>query len=170
MPRHFSLVPTDHNVLRQQAPFLTRQEIVEECATLAASLDYVRRHETALGVAAPQTGVLRRVFVMDPELHGKKDGTVVACFNPEFEPIGSEEVVLTYGEGCLSVPGQRVQIPRARHIRAVWTDAAGKQRKAVLHDLAAIVFQHELDHLDGVLMIEHPRRDQVNDSTRRILR
>ncbi|MCI9888116.1 peptide deformylase [Micrococcales bacterium 31B] len=111
-----------------------------------------------VGVAAPQIGLPLRLAVIgdpapgDPELlRALERGEVTdyAVVNPRYEPEGDE--VLVHWEGCLSVAGWMVLVPRYRTIRAHWQDLAGESHSAKVRGWHARIFQHETDHLDGVL-------------------
>ncbi|WP_425098101.1 peptide deformylase [Tropicibacter sp. S64] len=100
------------------------------------------------GLAGPQVGVMARVFVMDA---GWKEGakTPLACINPEIL-VRSEEMA-DGPEGCLSVPGVTAEVARHRAITLAYTDLDGVRHEARMTGAAAIIAQHEYDHLDGVM-------------------
>ncbi|MGP6086970.1 peptide deformylase [Antarctobacter jejuensis] len=100
------------------------------------------------GLAAPQVGVMLRVFVMDA---GWKDGemTPLACINPRIT-VQSEDTS-TREEGCLSVPGVSALVTRPDRIILSYTDLTGTAQEITLTGPAATVAQHELDHLDGIM-------------------
>ncbi len=110
------------------------------------------------GLAAPQVGVLLRVFVMDC---GWKDGdmTPIACINPTLTPLGTDRVTST--EGCLSIPGILTQVDRAARVELRYTDLAGQPQVAQLDGFAALCAQHECDHLDGIVTL-----DRLEDAAR----
>lgn len=103
------------------------------------------------GLAAPQVGVLRRIFVMDV---GWKDGTPtpMVCINPELHDVS--EAVATCTEGCLSIPGIPAEVTRPAAVALAWTDLSGARRTGWLTGMAATCAQHELDHLNGRLCID----------------
>lgn len=98
------------------------------------------------GLAAPQIGVMLRLFVMDV---GWKEGEMqpMVCINPEITSVTGPEV--SGPEGCLSMPGVTVDVIRPSEIELVCTDMTGVRQTHVLNGFAAICAQHELDHLDG---------------------
>jgi peptide deformylase len=100
-----------------------------------------------VGLAATQVGVLRRVFVFEPDEEGPR--TVV---NPAIAERGEE--VESDGEGCLSLQGVRVPVERATTVTIVGKDPDGEDVRHELAGYPARVAQHELDHLDGVLIID----------------
>lgn len=95
-----------------------------------------------IGMAANQVGLPYRVFVM-----GSKDGAGFACFNPEILESSGEE---TYDEGCISFPGLFLKVKRAKKIKVKYTDMNGVERTQEFDGLTARIFQHELDHLNGI--------------------
>jgi peptide deformylase len=106
-------------------------------------------NQIGLGIAAPQVGLRLRMFVMDlahPD-HRKFKITARVCINPSFEKL--EETMVPSNEGCLTWPGKQATKIRYKAIRAHWLNTNGVKKSKELYDLAAIVFQHELDHLDG---------------------
>ena len=122
-----------------------------------------------IGLAAVQVGVPQRLLVMDlqePSDPDDEDSPPVkqprVFINPEILSHSDEEV--PYTEGCLSVPDQYAEVMRPDHIRARWLDEHGKAHEEDLDGLLAICLQHEMDHLEGILFIDHLsklKRDMV---------
>lgn len=108
------------------------------------------------GLAAPQIGVLQRVFVMDV---GWKTGEMepMACINPEI--VSCSEARVTGEEGCLSLPGVSVEVERFAEIELRYTDLTGERLTRLLAGFAAICAQHELDHLDGKMHFDRVEAD-----------
>jgi peptide deformylase len=106
------------------------------------------------GLAATQLGVMHRVFVFRAE----PDAPVQAFVNPVLEWTGSETE--TDEEGCLSIPGVWIDVERPRDVRMRGFDARGRERVVEATELEARVLQHELDHLDGVLMLDRAAPEQ----------
>lgn len=104
-------------------------------------------HDTGgVGIAAPQVGIMRRMFIAEPE-----PGEVYYMINPEIlEMSGSEEAE----EGCLSVPGYAGLVERATYVKIKALDIDGSERILETEGWAARVIQHENDHLDGILYID----------------
>lgn len=103
------------------------------------------------GLAAPQVGVLRRLFVMDPAW---KEGTPapLVCLDPEI--LDAADAECTGPEGCLSIPGVPVTVSRPEWVLLRWHDLDGQVRTERLAGAAAVCAQHELDHLNGRLIID----------------
>ena len=107
-----------------------------------------------VGLAAPQIGVNKRIFVMDcsQEDENKEFKVVI---NPEIEHESEE--LGSYKEGCLSIPGITEEISRPKVIKVVYQDIKGVLQRNTYDDLWSTCFQHELDHLNGKLFIDHLR-------------
>ena len=112
------------------------------------------RDAIGVGLAATQLGILRRVLVF--QVGSEAEPT--ALVNPEIEWRSEDEA--TAEEGCLSLPGVIVDVERPLHVRARGVDVHGDPISIEASGLEARVIQHEVDHLDGVLMIDRTERDQ----------
>jgi len=99
-----------------------------------------------VGLAAPQVGINEQIFVVDT---GKE---VFAAINPKIIKTAGSEVM---EEGCLSIPRVLVDIKRAKNVWVEFTDDKNRQVRAQLNGLAAKVFQHEYDHLQGKLILDY---------------
>jgi peptide deformylase len=121
-----------------------------------------------LGLAAPQIGVLQRVFIVELSAETDEEGHEIApaasyvLVNPEIIRRDGEEEM---DEGCLSVPGYRGKVKRATRVTIRGQDANGKTVRYRGEDMLAQAFQHELDHLDGVLYLD---RLESPDKLRRL--
>jgi peptide deformylase len=116
---------------------------------LARRMLELMREAKGLGLAAPQVGVPLRLFVCNPTA---EPGGDLICVNPRFAELsGGEEKE----EGCLSIPVVTVTMRRATQVVLEAFDAAGKPFQATGTDLRARVWQHEIDHLDGRLIIDN---------------
>jgi peptide deformylase len=113
-----------------------------------------------IGLAAPQVGVSNRVLVYRVE----PDSPVQALVNPEIE--WSSRDLETMEEGCLSLPGVHVDVERPLHIRVTARDERGEPISVEASGLEARVIQHEVDHLDGVLILDRTSRDQRKEAVR----
>jgi peptide deformylase len=119
------------------------------------------RDAIGVGLAATQLGTLRRMLVF--QVGSEAEPTVLV--NPEIE-WRSEEETATAEEGCLSLPGVIVDVERPLHVRAKAVDVHGEPLSIEASGLEARVIQHEVDHLDGVLMIDRTERDQRKGALR----
>ena len=113
-----------------------------------------------IGLAAIQVGVRKRVLVMDLQEPAEEDGPPVreprVFINPEIVTHSDDEV--PYTEGCLSVPDQYAEVIRPDRIRARWLDEQGAAHEEDLEGLLAVCLQHEMDHFEGILFIDHLSR------------
>jgi peptide deformylase len=141
----FTLRTYGDPVLRQRAAEVT--DIDGSLADLVDGMVEVMYAAPGIGVAAPQVGVQKRLFVYDLS-DGEGAKTLV---NPSVSVLGGE---WTYDEGCLSVPGLYFTIARPKDVVVSGWDLDGNEVTIEATDLAARLFQHELDHLEGVLLIE----------------
>ncbi|MEA2280028.1 MAG: peptide deformylase [Solirubrobacteraceae bacterium] len=107
-----------------------------------------------IGLAATQLGVMHRVLVYRVE----PDAPVAALVNPRLEWSGDE--VEPMDEGCLSLPGVLVEVDRPVHVRVAAQDEHGEDILVEASGLEARVIQHEMDHLDGVLILDRTSRDE----------
>jgi peptide deformylase len=113
-----------------------------------------------VGLAAPQIGLSQRLLVY----RVGQDAPLVALVNPEIEwHSGDEEPA---EEGCLSIPGIAVDVERPVHVRVRAQDEAGEERVVEASGLEARVIQHEIDHLDGVLILDRTSKDQRKEAMR----
>lgn len=115
-----------------------------------------------IGLAAIQVGVPKRVLVMDlQEPESDEEGAPpvkkpMVFINPEI--LESSEELSVYNEGCLSVPEQFAEVERPATVRASWMDREGRIHEEKLEGLLATCLQHEMDHLQGVLFVDHLSR------------
>jgi peptide deformylase len=114
-------------------------------ALMKAMADFMHMHG-AIGLAAPQVGIAQRVFVADTG-----EG-LLALANPEISAPEGEDLLR---EGCLSLPNIQVDVSRAQSIVVRGLNAGGKEIELEIRGLMARVVQHEIDHLNGVLIIDH---------------
>jgi len=158
---------TPDPVLRQiSTPVET---VDDELKTLIRDMFETMYDAPGIGLAAVQVGVPKRLLVMDlqePEDPEDPESPVVrdprVFINPEVLKTSEQEV--PYTEGCLSVPDQYAEVMRPDRITARWMDENGTTHEEELDGLLAVCLQHEMDHLEGVLFIDHLsklKRDMV---------
>jgi peptide deformylase len=113
-----------------------------------------------VGLAAPQVGLSQRLLVY----RVGHDSPLIAVVNPEVEWSSDDEEPLE--EGCLSLPGVHIDVDRPIHVRVRAQDEHGDPRLIEASGLEARVLQHEIDHLNGVLILEHASREQRKEAFR----
>lgn len=126
----------------------------EDLESISKRMHDVLREVRGLGLAGPQIGILKRIFVYDL---GDGPETLI---NPEI--VWSSEESIEDTEGCLSIPGHEMNVSRAAKIRIQGYDLKGRKREIEAEGLTARVFQHEMDHLNGTMII-----DRTSDEERR---
>ncbi len=146
-------------VLKQQASEVT--DIDGALVRLAEGMVETMYEAPGLGLAAPQVGIQKRLFVWD-----LNDGTGAhTIVNPTIVESDGEWV---YEEGCLSVPGLTWAITRPNHVHVVGRDLDGNEVSFEASELGGRLFQHELDHLDGILLVDRLDEDQARDARRQV--
>src|SRR3954466_7806770 len=130
--------------------------LVEE----ARRMGHLMHDAYGIGLAATQLGVMHRLLVYRTELEGE----VAALVNPVLEWASKDKE--SAEEGCLSLPGVVVEVERPVHVRVRAQDEHGAPILVEASGLEARVIQHEMDHLDGVLILDKPSRDQRKQAMR----
>ena len=154
-------------VLRQRARELTREELLSgPTQAFIDDLIETMRDANGAGLAANQVGEPVRVFVAEvrpgnPRYPYKPAIPLTVVVNPEIEPVDDE--TFEVNEGCLSVPDLRGNLPRHVNVRVRYLDRHGNPHEELRRGLTAGTFQHELDHLDGVLFVD--RADPTSIAT-----
>lgn len=154
---------------RQQLPVLTLgdarlrqaaqpiETIDDRLQILINSLLWTAEKTNGVGIAAPQVGAAVQLFIVasSPNLrypHAPRM-TPTAMINPRI--IAHSDTQVNGWEGCLSVPDQRGQVDRWQEIEVEYCDRRGQQHRQVFTDFVARIFQHELDHLNGTVFVDH---------------
>lgn len=158
-----------HPVMKQKSEPVT--EFNQEIRDLAANLyDTLYNADNGIGLAAPQVGVSKQVFVIDlKDGKGAVKNRPITMINPEIEVFSDEE--WEYQEGCLSVPALYENIDRPRLVQVRYWDADMKENKIEADKLLSRVIQHEFDHLYGILFFEKLsplRRTLIKNRLRKI--
>jgi peptide deformylase len=139
----------------------TPVEEVDDCIrALIADMFETMYAAPGIGLAAVQVGVPKRLLVIDLQEPEEEGGEPVrdprVFINPEI--VAHSEQDVPYNEGCLSVPDQYAEVDRPDRIRARWLDENGKVHEQEIDGLLAVCLQHEMDHLEGILFIDHLSR------------
>jgi peptide deformylase len=125
-------------------------DINEDTVKLLDNMVQTMHHQKGVGLAAPQVGVSKRMIVIDTSA-GEDEGMILRVINPEIIEASGEQVG---EEGCLSVPGEYEPVRRAEKIKVKALSEEGKPYTMEAEGFLARVFQHEIDHLNGVLFID----------------
>ena len=145
-------------LLRQKSTLV--ETVDDELRALIADMFETMYAAPGIGLAAIQVGVPKRVLVIDLQEPAEEGGEPVkdprVFINPQIVEASEQEV--PYTEGCLSVPDQFADVDRPDRIRARWLDENGEAREEEITGLLATCLQHEMDHLEGILFIDHLSR------------
>jgi peptide deformylase len=139
-------------ILKHPDPVLRRKakrvsHVDESLNRLIDNMIETMYQASGAGLAAPQVGVSLKIAVI-----GLPDEDIIVLVNPELVKKSGERVVI---EGCLSVPGYRGEIKRAEKVTVKALDRNGKAFRIKAEELLAEVLEHEIDHLNGVLYLDH---------------
>jgi peptide deformylase len=145
-------------VLKSRATPVDRfdEGLRDQVARMGAIMD----DAIGVGLAAPQVGLSQRLLVY----RVGHESPLIAVVNPEVEWTSKDEEGLE--EGCLSLPGVHIDVDRPIHVRVRAQDEHGDPRLIEASGLEARVLQHEIDHLNGVLILDHASRDQRKEAIR----
>ena len=140
----------------------------DDVRALAADMLETMYAAHGIGLAATQLGITKRILVIDlqervsedEEAEGEPVRNPHVVINPELLWVSDELSV--YNEGCLSIPEQYAEVERPARCRVRWLDEQGATHEEELDGLMATCMQHEIDHLDGILFIDHISRLKRN--------
>ena len=140
----YQIVKSEDEILRQKAKEI--EEVTPQVCKLLDNLrDTLYATSYGVGLAAPQTGISKRAIVVDV------DDELFELINPE---VVEQEGLAVDTEGCLSVPGIVGEVIRAKKVKIRALNREGEEVVIVADGLLARAFQHEIDHLDGILFID----------------
>ena len=151
-----------HPILAQKAERVLKVD--DDIRKLLRDMLETMYADKGVGLAAPQVGVSKRIIVIDTEQRDEdgnyKPGNPMYLVNPEI--IYKSEETIWFCEGCLSVPKQSADVERHFKIKVRYLDYDGKEQEIEAEDYPAVVLQHEIDHLDGILYIDRISRLKRN--------
>ena len=140
------------------------EQVDDAVRAIAADMLDTMYDAHGIGLAGSQVGIMRRIMVIDlqereteeeePAPEARRNPHVFV--NPELTWVSEE--LSSYNEGCLSIPEQYAEVTRPERCRATWLDLDGNAQEGEFDGLMATCFQHEVDHLNGVLFIDHISR------------
>lgn len=122
------------------------RKVDKKIRKLIVDMIQTMKKNQGIGLAAPQVGALKRVIVVQTDLEGRR---ILALVNPKILKKSSKTIINE--EGCLSFPDIFLKVKRAKEVEVEGLDINGKKIKLGAKELLAGVFQHEIDHLDGIL-------------------
>lgn len=162
----YKIVKYGDPVLEQPSALVTQFD-TPELRQLIADMFETMYAAKGVGLAAPQIGISQRISVIDVSL-GEKDEDKIVIINPE---VTFREGKQTGEEGCLSIPGFREPVSRANKVTVRAKNAKGEDMELSGEELLARAFQHEIDHLNGILFISHLstlKRDMIRRKIKKL--
>ena len=156
------IIRMGHPALRRPAVEVPAQDIGSEALhRLVADMIDTLHDYGGIGLAAPQINEGIRLAIVEIGTEATRYGNLppvplIVCINPSIEVLNASDAA-GFWEGCLSVPGLRGFVERPQHIRVAFTDMRGERHSREATGFLATVFQHEFDHLDGKLFVDHIR-------------
>lgn len=145
------IIDVPHPTLSKVAEPVKSSEINDELRKFIADMIETMKDAPGVGLAAPQVNVSKRILVVDVS---SEDPSMppFALINPEIIEQSGECGI---EEGCLSIPEFTAEIPRAKEVKVRYLDENGREKEIKADGFLAIVLQHELDHLNGITMLDH---------------
>jgi len=148
------------------------EDISSDIERLIADMFETMYEAPGIGLAAVQVAVPRRLVIIDLQDPEEEGGDPVRkphiFINPEI--IDSSTARKIYNEGCLSIPDQYAEIERPDTVRARWIDEKGARQEGEFDGLMSVCLQHEVDHLDGILFVDHLSRLKRNMIVRKVVK
>ena len=151
-------------ILRQRA--LPVSEITDGTRQLIENMVVTMYNAPGIGLAAPQVNISQRIIVMD--CGKKEEPNLIQMINPEITSISEARTVLE--EGCLSIPDQTADVERPAEVKVQYLNQDGISLSLNATGLLAACLQHEIDHLNGVLFIDHISRLKRDIILRRVMK
>ena len=137
---------------RLKRPALPVDSVNSEVRSLMDNMLETMYQAPGIGLAAPQVGIKQRIIVIDCSSKDEAPQPY-RMVNPELVSVSTE--LSTHEEGCLSLPGFYAEITRPAEARVSYTDEKGKQQTIDVDGLLSVCIQHEIDHLNGILFVDH---------------
>ena len=159
------IIKMGNPLLRQSAIPLTEDEILsEETQDLIEEMREIMKEADGIGLAAPQIGISKHLAIIEISEDSERypdsvETRLIVFINAQIKVLDEEKQ--GFWEGCLSVPGIRGFVERPRKIRIDYLNEKAEEVSIIAEDFLATVFQHEIDHLNGILYI-----DRVTDTTK----
>ena len=165
------IIEAPHPTLNKKARRVRDDEFGPALATLFEDMAETMYAAPGVGLAAPQVDDSRRILVADPGFEGedgeaKKGIDLVYMANPEIIERGDGRI--QWSESCLSVPDYSQDVQRIERIVVRYQDAQGEVHQRTYEGFPAVVIQHEMDHLDGITLLERSSRFKRNRYVKRV--
>ena len=155
------IIEVPHPILAKRARDVTDDEFGEGLESHLSDMAETMYAAPGVGLAAPQVADPRRIIVIDPGFEGEdgdsqKGRDLFKMVNPRITDKSAETII--WEESCLSVPEMTIEVRRHQRVTVSWQDAHGVGQEEVFRDFSAVVVQHELDHLEGVTLLDRSSR------------
>ncbi|TVQ77947.1 MAG: peptide deformylase [Bradymonadales bacterium] len=145
------IIDVPHPTLSKVAKPVLPEEIDDDLRRFIQDMIETMKEAPGVGLAAPQVNISKRILVVDLSSEDPK-AEAFALINPEIIECSGEDQI---EEGCLSIPEFNAKIPRSKKVRVKYLDEYGKEQVIENDGFLAIVLQHEIDHLNGITMLDH---------------
>lgn len=143
------------------------EEVNDETRRLLENMLETMYDAPGIGLAAPQVGVLKRIIVVDVSREDEERAPL-KMVNPELTWVSDHDA--SYDEGCLSLPEHYAEVVRPAEIKVDYLDESGAKQELAADGLLATCVQHEIDHLDGILFVDHISALKRNMILRKLLK
>ena len=151
------ILEAPHPILSQKARVVTDDEFGPELVLHLENMAETMYDAPGVGLAAPQVGDSRRILVADPSNNDDQDlPTLYKMVNPTV--LSHSEELISYEESCLSVPEFYLNVRRFKSITLEWRDGMGVTHREMFEGFPSIVLQHEMDHLEGIILLDKTSR------------
>lgn len=155
------ILEAPHPILSKKARSVSEDEFGSDLERLLADMTETMYAAPGVGLAAPQVADSRRILVIDPGFEGEDGETqkgiqLLHMVNPVITARSRDSI--KWEESCLSVPEYFVDVNRAQRITVAWRDGKGEAHEQEFSDFPAVVIQHEMDHLEGVTLLNKSSR------------
>lgn len=155
------ILEAPHPILSKKARPVREDEFGADLEHLLADMTETMYAAPGVGLAAPQVADSRRILVIDPGFEGEDGETqkgiqLLHMVNPVITERSRDKI--KWEESCLSVPEYFVDVNRSKRITVTWQDGTGAAHEQVFEDFPAVVIQHEMDHLEGVTLLNKSSR------------
>lgn len=151
------IITAPHPLLEKRARTVEPDEFGPDLVKRVSDMAETMYAAPGVGLAAPQIADSRRVLVLDPGEKEERGRRFFAMVNPVIVERSAD--LIPWNETCLSVPEFEIELQRHRRVKVEWQDPAdGSKREGWFEDYESVIVQHELDHLDGTVLLDRASR------------
>ena len=152
------ILEAPHPVLSAKARPVAAQEFNSDLQRFVSDMAETMYAAPGVGLAAPQVGDGRRILVanLEGDTDSESQDMLITMINPVILERSEENI--EWEESCLSVPEYELDVDRSLRIRVQWQNVTGEEQEGWFEEFPSVVLQHEIDHLDGVTLLDHSSR------------